>query len=271
MTSIFFLAVQHLFHKPLQALCILTLPLALNIFAELFDTHQYVMSYFEGAGYASVLVVVVNFMTTSLIAVAWHRIILLNEPQGFLPRNGGHLYYRYFAQWFVMGLVILFIMSLVVAAFAVIVWLVSNALGQSYLFEDLFMGDELFGTPLYVALTIITAVFTYCLFRFGVVLPHLATGHSEVGMWEGWRCTKPLAWPIAGAAVLAGIGQIALLWLPSDFLMRMMEQPDGYLPSSFDYLDAVVVAISYSLISLFGAAILTEIYTRIDVQSPEVN
>lgn len=48
MTSIFFLAVQHLFHKPLQALCILTLPLALNIFAELFDTHQYVMSDFEG-------------------------------------------------------------------------------------------------------------------------------------------------------------------------------------------------------------------------------
>lgn len=252
-------------------MCILALPMVLNILAELNDTHRYVMSNYEGSGSAALLVIVVNFMTVSLVAVAWHRVILLNEPQGFVPLIGDDLYRRYFTQWFVMGLVIFFILCSIIAAVAGIVWLGSIAVGQPYLFEDAFMGDRLFGVSFYATLSVLTTIFTYFLFRFGVVLPHLATGHAKVGMWEGWRCTKPLAWPIASAALFAGIAQIGLTWLPSDFLIWMMEEPDEYLPSSFDYLNAVVIAISYSLVSLFGAAILTEIYTRIDAQSLERN
>jgi|TARA_B110000879_G_C10940705_1_gene419736 hypothetical protein len=64
------------------------------------------MSNYEGSGSAALLVVVVNFMTVSLVVVAWHRVILLKEPQGLMPLIGDDLYRRYFTQWFVMGLVI---------------------------------------------------------------------------------------------------------------------------------------------------------------------
>ncbi|WP_298863698.1 hypothetical protein [uncultured Sulfitobacter sp.] len=267
MSSIFFEAVGHVFRRPVQVMCILALPMTLNILVELYDTHRYVMSGFEGSGSAALLVVVVNFMTVSLVAVAWHRVILLEEPQGIVPLLGDDLYRRYFAQWFVMGLVIFFILFMITAAIAGIVWLASIALGQTYSFNVALMGDELFGVSFYVTVTVLTTIFAYFLFRFGVVLPHLATGHEKVEMWKGWRLTQPLAWPIAGAALIAGGAQIALTWLPSDLLMRIMEEPDGYLPSSFDYLDAFVISISYSLVSLFGAAILTEIYTRVDMQT----
>ena len=271
MSSIFFTAVGHVFRRPVQALSILALPMALNILVELYDTHRFVMSGYEGSGSAVWLVVVVNFMTVSLVAVAWHRLILLEEPQGIVPLISDDLYRRYFAQWFVMGLAIFFILSLIIAAIAGIVWLASIALGQPYLFEDAFMGDELFGVSFYITVMVLTTIFTYFVFRFGVVLPHLAAGHSKVDIWKGWRITQPLAWPIAGAALFAGSAQIALTWLPSDLLMRIMEEPDRYLPSSFDYLDAFLMSVSCRCVSFFGAAILTEIYIRIDMQSRDTD
>lgn len=266
MSSIFFSALGHVWRRPVQAATILALPMTLNVLAELFDTHRYVMSGYEGAGTAAFLLVVVNFMTVALVAVAWHRLILLKEPQGFVPLVSDQLYRRYFAQWFVIGLVIMVSMILVFGGAAVLLGLIPGGSANALVFLDAFFGGNLVGFPLYGPLTFLTIAFTYMLFRFGVVLPRLALGHGQSRMRDGWRLTRPLAWPVAVAAVFAGLAQVALVWAPADLLTWAMADADGYLPVNFDYVYAVTISVTYTFVTLFGAAILTEIYNRIDVQ-----
>lgn len=183
-----------------------------------------------------------------------------------MPRNQAALYLRHFVKWFVMGLVIGPLLLAAFLAGAGLFWLASKAFVINSTFDELLLGDDIFGMPFFATITVLTTVFTWLLFRCGVVLPHLATGHGDVGMWDGWRLTRPLAWPIVGAAVFAGIAQVGLMWFPASLQMQVVADADGFMPPSSEYTDAVLTAISYSLVSLFGAAILTEIYMRIGAE-----
>ena len=96
MFSIFSEALGHIRQRPMQALKIIALPLIFNVAAELFAAHQFIVSDYSAGGLSSTIVVIVNFMATAIIAVCWHRLVLLEEPAKLVPRQQMLLYFRYF-------------------------------------------------------------------------------------------------------------------------------------------------------------------------------
>ena len=49
----------------------------------------------------------VNMTALAIVAVAWHRIVLLGETPRLWPWWRGQLYWQYFLRWFVLGIAIM--------------------------------------------------------------------------------------------------------------------------------------------------------------------
>ena len=107
------------------------------------------------------------------------------------------------------------------------------------------------------------SVYCWLFFRCAVTLPHLALGRGEMQIREGWRATRPLNTQIAIAAILAGLFQAAVMWVQTTGLMLVMLDADGYVPVSFDYVSGAFFGLSYTILPLLGASILTAIYAKL--------
>ena len=251
-----FEAAKEIAQRPLVALRLLFLPLFLTLAAELFYTHRLISFELHEDPAGLVIATVINFICVGLIAVGWHRHILLGAPVPAIPSYSMGLYWNYFKHWLILGFVIGFAMLLVRAIFAVVV----------SLFLDMdTLTSMLFDTvaPGLLAILSVVVVFCWALFRFGIVLPHVALGHDDMGFGRAWDLTRPQAGAIFWTAVAAAAVQIALYPLVFWMSDTMISPETGVIPASGEYAIAVFTGVIYTLFTLFGAAILTVIYGRI--------
>ena len=121
--SILIEALSHIWKRPKHASTIIALPLVLNVSAELYSAHRYVLSDYASYDLYSTFVVLVNFITTAVIAVCWHRLVLMDEGARIVPRSRFSLYFRYLIQWLIAGFLFGLIVLMVFSACAALIWL----------------------------------------------------------------------------------------------------------------------------------------------------
>ena len=146
-------------------------------------------------------------------------------------------------------------------------WLVTRETMMANMMYDLIYTDDLNSVAPLMMLTLGISFYCWLLFRCAVILPHLALGRGGGQMRQGWYATRHLTRSIGAVALIAGLFQALLMWVQSEGLYLLMRDDDGYLPLSYDYFAAAIYGVFYSIIPLLGAAILTVIYTKIDVKS----
>lgn len=269
--SILIEALSHIWKRPKHACIIIALPLVLNVSAELYSAHRYVLSDYASYDFSSTIVMLVNFITTAVIAVCWHRLVLMDEGARIVPRSRFSLYFRYLIQWLIVGFLIGLIMLMVFGAGAAVIWFSTRNAIWAQVVMSWFYAAELNSIGTIAIMTLVISLYCWLFFRCAVTLPHLALGRGEATMRQGWRVTQHIAKQIAVAAVLAGILQALLMWFQSQGLFLLMIDAEGYLPVPYDYVAAVLYSLSYSILPLIGASILTTIYTRFDAEEFEIN
>jgi hypothetical protein len=246
------------------AVRLLAWPLFLCVVVEVFNTIRLVQTDYEGGQLSSWIVFFVNLYAVGVIAVGWHRHVLMRATIGFWPAPLGPIYRRYVWQWFVLGFIATVILLAVIASIYGVLYF---ALDDPYFWETMFFYDsglnDLFGAPFGILIVPPIIAFLWLLFRIGVILPHLALGRSEQPLFWAWSATRSQARDILIAACIAGVLQALVICLP--FVLYEM----AYLVSAdevstqMDYAMSVFYGISYPINALIGAAILTTIYARI--------
>ncbi|QUJ77705.1 hypothetical protein KDD17_07055 [Sulfitobacter albidus] len=259
---IFTAALREIAHHRPSAVRLLCIPLIVTIVVELLYTlspHRDPQS--DNIG-LSILSGVVAYGAVGWIAVGWHRLRLMGEHAGLLPRAPLRVLMRYVIEWLILGILI----ALILLAVGGAAYLVVMALAPDPLTEQVIYGlwtDTILGP---VSILPITA-FTWLLFRFGISLPHLAIeGDARLGMRQAWRRTRPLAWTIFRAGLFAGIVQWAVGVLPLQLVYGsdLFTTPEGEIILAGEIVFALAYAFVYTGIPLVGAAILTVIYARTD-------
>jgi len=111
---------------------------------------------------------------------------------------------------------------------------------------------------------IVALAMIWYMFRFGAVLPQLALGHNHIGFGRAWALTRPHAGSIFGTAVLAsGLQSLGMVLLMVSSWWGF-DSETGEFSAFGEYATALLYVMFYAFSGLIGAAILTEIYTRID-------
>ena len=162
------------------------------------------------------------------IAVAWHRLILLEEPcEAVIPTWHGQNIKAYLIQCLWLGL---FILALVVVMGLTLLLL--HLLSSSTWVIGLL---SFFKKSAFV-------VCAYAIYRFCLILPSAALGRT-MGLRASWRQTKPVRYALAVIAVI-------------------MSLPDIIDPFSFldGFIYQVVWMIFAYLLFIYGLCIVTTLY-----------
>lgn len=175
---------------------------------------------------------VVGLIGYALMAILWHRHVLLNGADGGL-RPGASLIFSYFWRAVVVGCVQLLA--------AIPVTLVIGILGAAFM--------QTSGGGAVTSLLTLggSVIFIWIALRLSVVLPAAALGH-RMAVRESWTVTQPLSGPLWGLAVLlTGVNMlISLLTL-------------GIVPTQ-DALALVLGTVIFILEGLVFISVLTTLY-----------
>ncbi len=277
--SLFFGAIGDLLRHPGMALRIAVLPLALFLAVEAYSTLQFVAWYneitspnppFEAPAALAFYVLV------GLIAVAWHRFMILGEGPSIaaLPNRLGNLW-RYTIGWIVIGIVVgLGAFFCVVLPVFVIGSLLDQAFGETV---AVVLGGPISGAVasqgvltyvlLVIGVVLLLLFYMYAIFRVSMGLPAVAVDAERApGLRASWRRTRPMAGAILILALLALVVQGAALglqfWIFSIY-------PEGPLTFGFEFTRRVAAAVTDTVNTMVGAAILTRIYRATQDTAPD--
>lgn len=135
------------------------------------------------------IVFLIAFLVTavwgiSLIAVVWHRYILMEEaPSGFIPNRKGLHVWHYF--WYGIGI------SLIVLLVLAILYFVSTIFVDSAWILAAFDSEHTSMLPEHIALRwLVGLLVTVIYLRFALALPAVALD-EKVTFGESWQETKP--------------------------------------------------------------------------------
>jgi hypothetical protein len=180
-----------------------------------------------------ILVVLVTFVCSMWIAVAWHRFILLDErPAGLLPPFEGGRVLSYFGYSLLLGFIavpVVVVVSLVVGGMAAIA-----------------------GPPiLVIALPIMVFIILTIGYRLGLILPASSVG-KPLKLNEAWAATSGANGDVIVLALLSAGGSL-LLTLPTLVLVGPLA-PLGQIWDAVSTWFAVLVGVSI-LTTLYGVFI----------------
>ncbi|ABD55303.1 hypothetical protein [Jannaschia sp. CCS1] len=278
--TLFFGALGDLIRHPRAVLRLSALPLALFLCLELILARAYVDWFNDLDGSLNppgeIIGILAFFALLGLLATSWHRLMILGEQPGLLPRLRPGLVVRYILAWIVVGLIVGLI---VLVCFGVPVFVLGSMidpqLGQLML--NVIAPDPYLGTEGGLAVTLLVgavavgagALYLYLLFRMGMGMPSVAVRDGEgMGMRASWRATRGLAGAIAGLVVFALIGQAALFGLGYLNFYLLMDWDAEGLTLGTEYMIRLGYAVVDTLTTLIGAAILTRIYRASVVDIP---
>jgi hypothetical protein len=224
------------FHNFSQALKISALPMAV-----LFGLIVAVVIVGQGAPMAMIMlipVVVLGFYLFGLIAVAWHRYVLLEEhPEGWWPKPLGGGAWRYIGRLVLIGLIIGLPIGIV--AMAVVAGTMDpNAISPN-------MG------PAIGVIVVLGLIGGWIGYRLSIILPAVAVDQT-MSMGESWKVTKAKAGGIFLVMILIGVFQF-LLDLPG----AIVAEAGGDAGTMFYGLYSVVTGWFNAML---GLSILTTMY-----------
>lgn len=140
---------------------------------------------------ANIVILVVAF---SLIAVTWHRFILLEEYPGVVPSMGGKPIGAYIGKSILLALLMLLIMVPTV--------MVVGLIASPFISMSLMLGGIVFAL-------IAGVIFGYFWLRFAICLPAVSV-NRQMGIRDSWSQSAPHSGTIVGVAVLLVLVNIVL-------------------------------------------------------------
>lgn len=185
-----------------------------------------------GAILLAILGFVVAILIMSLIAVSWHRYVLLNEkPNGYIPAQPmGRL-------WSYIGRVIMLILALLVIIIPVyfVAFFILSGIIQAT--NSIVLATVMFG--------LLSLLFSYISMRFSLVLPSNALGNN-MGIWESWAATKKVAGPL----------------FVTVFILVLVNFVMAYISESIpiEIVSIVAIIIVQWVTMMLGIGILTTLY-----------
>ena len=261
--KIFTAAIASVFFNWRDALRILLVPvaalMAVNLWAASFG--------WEPPFGVSLLAGLVDAVFVCVVAVSWHRLVLIGEvPGAVAPHMPMRTLWKYFLSWFAIGLIITFMLvALGTAAYYLFYLLATDAIWN--LFFKAFNTLAPVAGPLLVSVVspafFAVWIFTYALFRLGLRLPARAVYERSIGLDVSRMLTKPIRGALLVASALASVGTVLLVYGPL-FFWPIQVFADEQNPWSI-----VASNTGYALMVLFGAAILNEIF-RLCVPTDEL-
>lgn len=135
----------------------------------------------------------------SIIAVAWHRFVLLNErPSGYIPAQPFYRLKKYVWRLIMLVLALMLIIIPIYFVIAAIVGVVVVGTGSAVIFT--------------VLAGAIIVLLSYISMRFSLVLPANALG-KDIGIWESWAATKKIAGPLFMTVFIIVVVNFALVYV----------------------------------------------------------
>lgn len=150
---------------------------------------------------------IVSLVAGCSIAVAWHRLLLLDE------RTATPLYLRLDA---VVSRYLLVALVMAVPFYLAIEVITSAAFGQ--VAEGETPAASLGNTLLVASVWLLPAAAVYLGVRLGPILPAIALARADVTLARVWRATRGHWWRLFAGLVLTGLLPVILVYLP--FLIR---------------------------------------------------
>lgn len=252
--EIFGAAVASLFKHWSLALRILLVPLAVLVAVSVWENQVE----YTWANLAEVILLVVDFVFLTVVAVGWHRFVLLSEkPGAVLPRLPAKPMFAYFISWIVLILVITFSF----AAIGAVLFFAFKELKKTGVFDS--FADVAAMQPATVLIGAFLLVFasiwafTYALLRLGTRLPARAAFGKSIGLDASRVITKPIGGALIVTAALVSGLTLLLAYAP----MLLLKDPTMFAtkPTS---TQVIVSNIGYGLTVLVGAAVLNEVFRR---------
>ena len=197
---------------------------------------------------AVIAAVVVSLWSISLIAIVWHRYILLEEnPVGTIPYNKDFRVGRYF--WYGVGISLLAgIVAMVVGGFLIMIF------GPSAM-QSTSGAGALLGL---LGVLIVGLIVTVLYLRMALILPAVAL-EEGLSLGKAWEASKGYTSAIAGAAVM-----LTILNMVAGFVLGFL--PDIGIPGLL--VSALELAYNWFYFML-NISILSTLYGHI-VQKREV-
>ena len=185
--------------------------------------------------FATFVVIAIYLFASSVIAVVWHRFVLLEETPQLMPPLKGMPVSSYL--WAAVGRVLLLI-AVAVPLFAGLAMIVTNIFGAATLFAG--MAISIFAGT----------VLSFLWFRIGLGLPGIALG-KPMSIGQSWRKTEPIQGVIFQVAVILVCINIGLTILVAPL-------------SSMSPIITIPVNIALNWVTLMvGVCILTTFYGHV--------
>ena len=246
MDGLFGLALRDIGRHGRSLPAILALPALLQLGVEFFTWN----------GLTWLGIAITPFMV-ALLAVRWHRLVLIGAEPVMLFADDGRLYLKYALDWVLIGLAVV---TPIAVLFVLIIAVGNNLLMAAG--EELqvtWMLASTWFTVIFPAISTFLGVYFFGRTAYG--LPQIAVTGTRMGLRASWRQTRPVSRALLIAAVLAAgvaliAGMLFNLLLYGDTLPPYWEDIS---PSPTIVLGNTIYALGTALI---GAAILTQVYRR---------
>ncbi len=205
-----------------------------------------------------------DMIFVSVIAVSWHRFVLLKEvPDSFIPRLHPGRNGRYAWTWLLIGLVL----SFSALALGVLLYFLAIFLGGE---EALYAVDAMFPMGASSGLMFLAGApflwgFLYLLFRWGLILPDIAAGDGGLRLRDAMARSAPLNRAIMICALWATAVNLVFFAI----VMAIPIPYEGEVPDIWNrtyLLFFFSTQLYWTGSVLVGAAILTEIYRRTELE-----
>ncbi len=247
-------AITDVFANWRQALRILIAPLAVLIAVSVW-ANQTAHSFQIWVGLIAVLV---DFFFLTVVAVGWHRFILLEENPGALtPRLPVKAMFAYFISWFAVTIII----ALSLTAIGAVLFFGYKLLEKTGIFDrfvdfSTMVPESILVGAFFFVFTGVWAL-TYALFRLGMRLPARAAFGKSIGLDASRVLTKPIAGALAvTSALIAGI-TVLVAYVPELFF-----EGSGIFVAVPTPAQTITENIGYGVTVLLGAAVLNEVFRR---------
>ncbi len=176
-------------------------------------------------------------LSSSSIAVGWHRYILKDEiPQGWARLRLDATVLRYVGNLILLTLLLMGIFLL--PAFLVV--MISATMGQAAL----------------VLVVPIVAVLFVATFRCSIKFPAIALDRKDFGFKDAWRLTEGNNWQILGLVAI-----VLCVALIAGLVVALLALPFRYLPGDFSFITVLAMQFVVNwIMTIFSVTILTSLY-----------
>lgn len=140
------------------------------------------------------LMILLYLFLLAVVAVYWHRNVLLQETNAPLIPLRFDL-----TQWRYIGYALQ--VFLIVSA----IWIAVGLIQMLFVFAGSWEGAAIAGFIFFVALFPLAFLFFVVVFRFSLVLPAAAIGHRGFGLRQAWEASRGNNWAILGMHLLVAL------------------------------------------------------------------